>query len=60
MPITADQARELKDKIEELTNKGIEIDIKKFLGYVGAASVDEIATTEYEKAKIALQRKEKG
>ncbi len=60
LPITADQAKELKDKIEELNNKGIEIDIKKFLEYVGAESVDQIATTEYEKAKIALQRKENG
>lgn len=58
--ITPEQAKELKDKIEELYNKDIVVDQKKFLSYVGADSVDQIAAVDFEKAKIALARKEEG
>lgn len=50
--ITEEQAAEIKDKLRETG-----ADVKKFLDYIGADSVDEIPISKYNQAIIALERK---
>lgn len=55
VPINDEQATEIKDKL-----RSTGADVKKFLEYMGAASVDEIAAKNYSKAIVALNRKAGG
>jgi len=55
VPITDEQAAEIKDKLRATGS-----DVKKFLEYLGADSVDEIAAKNYSKAINALNRKAGG
>lgn len=50
--ITGSQAEVIKRKLQET-----DADVVKFLEYVGADSVDQIAASNYDKAVIALNRK---
>ena len=57
IPITEAQARTIKDKIMELEERGISVDRQKFLAYLDADSIENIAATNFDKAVIALERK---
>ncbi|MFH2075438.1 MAG: ERF family protein, partial [Pseudomonadota bacterium] len=52
--ITTDQAKEIDKKIKE-----VDADRIKFFAYMGAASVEAILATDYNKAMTALKAKEK-
>lgn len=52
IPLTEEQIVEIKDKLQSTG-----ADVKKFLEYMDAPSVDEISAAGYEKAIIALNRK---
>lgn len=58
VPITDEQAAELKAQIERLDRAGKPVNVVGFLEYVNAKSVDEISASNYNKAKIALDRRE--
>lgn len=55
VPITDEQAAHIKSRLQSLN-----ADVKGFLNYMSAASVDQIAAKDYDKAIIALNRKAEG
>jgi hypothetical protein len=52
------QAAEIKSWLERLFNQGLQVDMQKFLAYLGAPSVDDISASKYETAITLLRRKE--
>ena len=52
IPVSTEQAAELKELLKETG-----ADVKQFLDWIGAPSVDEMSVNDYPKALSALQRK---
>ena len=58
-PISEEQAAEIKEWLERLQASGKNVDIKKFVNYLGSESVDQIPLVKYETAIELLRRKER-
>ena len=56
--ITDEQAAYIKDELRKLFDLGADIDTKRLLNYIGAASVEEIPAARYDEVVELMKRKE--